>query len=224
MSQLLVIFAKQPMPGCVKTRLGAVIGMSQAAELYAAFCEDLFSRLQDQHWNRAITFTPSDDATEAFFRNWTSAHEELWRQPADHLGDRLTASFSQGFREASRVVIIGSDAPTLPSEFISQAFASLEHVDCVLGPALDGGYYLVGLRRPLPELFTEIDWSTSTVLQQTIDRLAAVEGSLHLLPPWYDVDEARDLDLLRGHLLAMELAGQKCPAPRTLQWLASREA
>ena len=224
MSQLLIIFAKQPMPGCVKTRLGAVIGMSQAAKLYAAFCEDLFSRLQDHPWNRVITFAPADDATEAFFRNWTGAHEVLWRQPAGHLGNRLTDCFSQGFDEASRVVIIGSDAPTLPAEFISQAFSALEHVDCVLGPTMDGGYYLVGLRRPLPELFTEIDWSTSTVLQQTIDRLAAVEGSLHLLPPWYDVDEARDLDLLRGHLRAMELAEQQCPAPRTLQWLTSHES
>ena len=107
---------------------------------------------------------------------------------------------------AERVVVIGTDSPTLPPKFIERAFAELGDADLILGPATDGGYYLVGCRRRLP-IFDGIAWGRDSVLAETIGRLSDPRWRLALLPPWYDVDTPEGWAMLRGHVLAMRRAG-----------------
>ena len=120
-------------------------------------------------------------------------------------------------------VAIGADSPTLPVEYVERAFTLLAENDVVLGPALDGGYYLIGLGASDFGVFTDIPWSTAHVLEATIARLRATSARLALLPPWYDVDTAADWALLRGHVLAMRRAGIDPRVPR-LEGLISSQA
>ncbi len=144
----------------------------------------------------------------------------LQPQVEGSLGDRM-AAFLEGELEdgATRVVLIGCDAPTLDPAFVISAFLALEGRDLVLGPASDGGYYLVGCRGSVPPIFADMAWSTSRVLTQTIDRLDGTGLSLALLPPWYDIDTLESLQMLRGHLRAMRRAGMDPLTPRTEAWL-----
>ena len=100
-------------------------------------------------------------------------------------------------------MLIGSDSPSLPPPYISNAFEALSDVDIVLGPSVDGGYYLVGMNRDVTEIFTGIDWSMPQVLRQTLDIMHRQNIRYHLLPPWYDVDTLDDLQMLVGHLEGM---------------------
>ena len=118
---------------------------------------------------------------------------------------------------ADRVVLIGSDTPTLDPTMVISGFLCLEGRDVVIGPATDGGYYLVGARRSAPPIFEGVDWSSPNVLSQTIDRLADTELSLSILPPWYDVDTPDDVRMLAGHLRALRRAGFPPGLPRLEQ-------
>lgn len=117
--------------------------------------------------------------------------------------------------------MIGSDSPTIPSSLIQHAFDLLQEKDVVLGPAVDGGYYLVGQRVPVPEMFADIVWSEADVLQQTVQRLKASEHSLGLLTPWYDIDSLADLRFLHGHLDAIECALMNEEIPRRTQQIVN---
>jgi glycosyltransferase A (GT-A) superfamily protein (DUF2064 family) len=117
------------------------------------------------------------------------------------------------------VVLVGSDAPTLPIERLQQALDLCADRDVVLGPCLDGGYYLIGLRRHIPEIFEGIAWSSESVLLDTLRRVQQARASVALLEPWYDVDTPEDLSLLRNHLAALSLAGEGIPCPRTWEFL-----
>ena len=204
------IFVKQPVPGQVKTRLGKEIGMEQSARLYEAFLLDLFEMTQDIDCRRVIAYSPGIASIGEKFANLFSDDDILWPQPDLPLGGRLQEFFDDQLTPTNPVVVIGSDSPTLPRGYIETAFHQLmdydeesEPNDAVLGPSMDGGYYLIGMRTPFPGLFEFIDWSTPKVLDQTIDRLVASGRSFELLPPWYDVDTLADLQFLRGHLKAM---------------------
>src|SRR5262249_17472804 len=117
---------------------------------------------------------------------------------------------------------IGTDSPTLPLDWVTSAFAQLTSADVVLGPATDGGYYLLGTSRFLPQLFANIRWSSADVLQQTLTRLDS-SMNLGLLPSWYDIDTVDDWRMLRGHLAAMRRAGIDPLAPHTESLVADRE-
>ncbi len=118
----------------------------------------------------------------------------LVAQPRRSFGARLERALGAGHRAGRRVVLIGSDSPTLPPAFVRLAFARLRSVDCVLGPSTDGGYYLIGARRPLPRsLLSGIPWSTGQVFPETLRRARAARLRLALLPRWYDVDDADGL-------------------------------
>ena len=216
---VLGLFAKQPLPGAVKTRLAATLGPEKAARLYAAFLEDLIERMQQRGDHRLLGYAPAGEEAAGYFRRLTAGRYELWEQPPGELGERITAFFAEAFaRGAKRAVLMGSDSPTLPGEFIEHAFEALRETDCVLGPAADGGYYLIGLRASRPALFEGVEWSSSAVLRQTLQRLQEQRLTLHLLPVWYDIDTAEDLSFLRGHLAALRWAGDD-PAPRTVAFL-----
>ena len=141
----------------------------------------------------------------------------LQPQSEGPLGARLRTFFEGEFSDgASKVVVLGTDSPTLDPSFVLSAFLCLDSKDVVLGPSTDGGYYLLGCRGFFtPSYSADIDWSTSRVLDQTAQALSASGRSLALLPPWYDIDTPDDWRMLAGHLRALRLSGLKLSLPRT---------
>ena len=215
------IFAKQPVPGRVKTRLARDWGNERAAALYECFVRDLLSRFVRDGNRRVIGFAPDNDEARQWFDTasqpltdaeaWT-----LWPQPESNLGGRMTTFFETW---------TDSDSPSLPDEYLEQAWLLLETNDCVLGPATDGGYYLIGLRGTVADFgapFRNVEWSTAGVLAQTVERLKQHDLSLGLLPPWYDVDSVEDVVTLAGHLAALEQSGTADFLTSTQQCLNAR--
>lgn len=195
-----VIMAKEPVAGQTKTRLCPPLSPAAAAQLYDALLDDtiaLVSRLRDVRL--AVAVTPPS-AIAAFRRRLPHDALLLPVEGAD-IGACLSRAVALLFTSGwSRVMAINSDGPTLPVAYLECAEALLDRHDVVLGPSDDGGYYLVGLRRPAPGLFQGIAWSTSQVMEQTVDRAATLGLSVALLPPWYDVDTAADLERLRAEI------------------------
>lgn len=209
---LLGIFARFWEPGQVKTRLAATVGAECAATVQRMFLQTLLRRFAAIAEARLLLATPDD--RQAAFRELASADWEIAPQGAGNLGQRMQRYFELGLHRARRVVLIGSDSPDLPAEYLERAFEALQTYDVVLGPAADGGYYLVGTTRYAPPIFDGIDWGTSAVWQQTTDRLRSAGIAWHELSGWYDVDDSRGLHALlqnvnRGgckdlHLLSLE--------------------
>lgn len=213
-TRVLGLFAKLPRPGQVKTRLAADTSPEWAAQVADAFLRDLIDRLAAVEAERVIAFDPP--AAEAEFASIAQGRFTLEAQVSGHLGRRL-AAFLTNHLPRGPVVVLGTDSPTVPLEHIEQAFHALERADVVLGPATDGGYYLLGCAHRLLPLFEGIAWSTPHVLAETVARLADPAWGLALLPPWYDVDTLDDWRMLRGHLAALRRAGIDPGLPRTEQ-------
>ena len=192
MHRVLGVFVKEPTAGNVKSRLAAVIGADPAARLYEAFLRDFLPRLEHLPVHRVLAYTP--DTGKDYFENWLGDRFELEPQSGSDLGTRMSAFFERQFSRGARlVVLVGSDAPDLPIARIEQAFAELVHHDVVLGPSDDGGYYLVGMRRMIVDLFHGIEWSTAGVFDQTLQRLSELGIRPALLESWYDIDRPEDL-------------------------------
>ncbi len=199
------IFVKRPMAGSVKTRLAATIGDDAAARLYRAFVTDLADRFRGFPSRRIFAITPNDEATRSEFELLSAVDYELWPQPTGSLGARLL-----GFFEAfdhGPTIVIGSDSPTLPMSLVTEAVERLDRADVVLGPATDGGVYLIGIRSKarsgtfaFRQLFDEVEWSTSRVCDQLCRQAKLIGASLEKLPPWFDVDEPEDLERLTVEL------------------------
>ncbi|MBS0202696.1 MAG: TIGR04282 family arsenosugar biosynthesis glycosyltransferase [Planctomycetes bacterium] len=208
------VFCKHPRPGQVKTRLAEHIGPASAVTLAAAFLDDLTLEFRNIAQRRILGYSPADSAH--YFHHFSRFGYDLWPQPEGDLGARLSAFFSETLQTVDdRTVLIGSDSPTIPREYVQLAFEKLDEFDCVVGPAMDGGYYLVGLRRCIPQLFENIVWSGASVLHQTVQRISGLGLSLGLLPPWYDIDDLDDLWMLAGHIQALTRSGQTHPCPVT---------
>ncbi|HYS78490.1 MAG TPA: TIGR04282 family arsenosugar biosynthesis glycosyltransferase [Candidatus Dormibacteraeota bacterium] len=205
----LVLYARVPRPGQVKTRMIPWLGARGALGLHLALLEDSLGLL------RAAARDAGAAPFVAFSEDWEPPREaELARiagaaaglarlpQSGGDLGERLTGTFerlaARGYR---RVVVIGSDSPTLPAAILRAAFATLcLGADVVLGPAEDGGYYLVGSSRPVAGIFRGIPWGTPGVLDATLAAAGRAAARVVLLSPWYDVDLPEDLDRLRSDL------------------------
>lgn len=207
--QVLGVFAREPVAGRVKTRLAAATNPELAARIATAFLRDSLDRFSAIRAQRYLALTPDD----AFPIVADNRYRLIPQGPGD-LGARL-ARFFQRFTRGNRVVVVGSDSPTLPVSHIDQAFECLRVHDVVLGPATDGGYYLVGCRSFLPTLFEGIRWGSAHVLQESVARLTDCQASLALLPPWYDVDTLDDWHFLAGHLAALRQAGIDPEVPHT---------
>jgi rSAM/selenodomain-associated transferase 1 len=205
-TRVLGLFAKWPEPGRVKTRLAAATSPAWAADVALAFLRDVTDRLSAVHARRVLAFAPPDAGP--LFAGVVRDRFTLVPQADGDLGRRLS-SFIEGqlAAGAESVVIVGTDSPTLPVAHVEEAFALLQRADVVLGPATDGGYYLVGCRHRPPPIFDGIVWGGPTVLAETVTRLADPAWRLALLPPWYDVDTVDDWRMLRGHLAALHRAG-----------------
>jgi rSAM/selenodomain-associated transferase 1 len=212
--RVLGLFAKQPVPSQAKTRLAAATSPEWAAQVAAAFLGDLMDRLSTLDVQRVLAFAPP--VASSYFNQAARGRFELVPQCGGDLGQRMDAFLRERVASgAEAVVIVGTDSPTLPLPIIDQAFAVLRRTDVVLGPAMDGGYYLVGCGRRVPPMFEGISWSGSTVLVETVARLTDSSWRLSVLPPWYDVDTLDDWLMLRGHLAAMRRAGIDPEVPRT---------
>jgi uncharacterized protein len=193
--RILLVFAKAPAPGAVKTRIAAVIGEDRAAELYRLMGRAIVDAVRGGRYRTVIYFDPP--AARAQISTWLGEEGlEFLPQPAGGLGERLVHGFEWGFGEGDLVCAIGTDAPGLGSAEVIAAFEILEErggVDLVLGPATDGGYYLVALRARNPALFEEIPWSTERVLGATLAHAEAQGRTVRLLHPLADVDRPEDI-------------------------------
>jgi uncharacterized protein len=193
------IFARAPVLGEVKTRLGRAVGEAQALALYEAFLEDTCTLTQGLGARRVLAVA-GDVTHPRLERLAKSQRLELAEQGEGDLGARMARTIA-AYAARGPVVIIGSDAPSVPRAHLHQALDALIDHDVVVGPSEDGGYYLIGARLPVPELFADVRWSTPEVLPTTLARLA---GRSHaLLPSWYDVDSVEDLERLRAHLATL---------------------
>jgi rSAM/selenodomain-associated transferase 1 len=197
----LAVFVRPPAMGRVKTRLAGVLGSRGALELYEAFVEDTIrlcsrvraaGRVDVALWSAG----PSEDQKVSEWARRLGTSVRL--QPEGDLGVKLSIAFAEGLRRYERVVIIGSDAPTLPFDLIVAAFNSLAGAPIMLGPTNDGGYYAVGATNRVRPRFDGVRWSSPGALQDTIAANAPHEVAI--IPPWYDVDDAADLAILRVHL------------------------
>lgn len=212
--RVLGLFAKQPVAGQVKTRLASATSPAWAARVAAAFLYDAVERLAHISARRVLAFAP-DDAASAF-ADAVGDRFTLVPQGAGDLGQRIARFFTaQVEAGAPATVLLGTDSPTVPLDYVERAFTELEKADVVLGPATDGGYYLIGCGPRVPPIFNGVAWSSAGVLAETVARLPA-GWQLALLPPWYDVDTLDDWQALRGHLAALIRARVDPLAPRTL--------
>ena len=198
------MFVKYPEPGRVKTRLATVIGDGLAAQFYEACLEDLIPRFQEIAARRVLAYTPDDERSRQFFQRLAAGRFELWAQPDGTLADRMRSFFAAFGPEP--VVLVGSDSPTLKQCDVQRALSALKTVDCVLGPATDGGVYLIGLRGGPWPIFDAVAWSTSRVLEQSVAAAQRCGAAVEMLPLWYDIDTLEDVHFLRGHLAALRLA------------------
>jgi rSAM/selenodomain-associated transferase 1 len=199
-NRCIVIFVRYPEKGAVKSRLAPVLDEGLIVSLYEAFVNDLLTTLEKSGQPFRIAFTPADRGEGIFSR--FGRHEGFPQVGAD-LGERMQNAFQHCFSDGfASVVLIGSDIPDLPAETFAEAFAALASRGAVIGPAADGGYYLIGFRREtfVPEVFEGIAWSTEGVFAETTERLARAGVSIHRLPRRRDVDTPDDLrDLIRRH-------------------------
>lgn len=198
---IIVVFAKPPVPGLVKTRLVPPLTPEEAAEFHLAALDDVLAAAERAAPGRVELHVAGDAAALQRFRE-RHPGLSLRHQTGDELGDRLAHALAGSFeRGAARALIVGSDHPTLPAENLVEAFTRLRHADVTFGPSRDGGYYLVGMRRrcwpAARPLFEDIPWSTSRVLETSLERARSLGLKVALLPEWYDVDQADDLDRLR---------------------------
>jgi rSAM/selenodomain-associated transferase 1 len=225
--QALFIMARMPLAGQTKTRLGASIGIEAATALYRAFLHDLGERFTqaaardgyDLYW----CYAAPDDIDDTAFAAQVPAGGGLLRQEGADFAARLWQGFQTlGARGYERVVVIGSDSPHLPAAWVARAFAALATHDVVIGPAQDGGYYLLGQRvsgadAPV-DLFSGITMSTATVCAETLARAEVVGLSVALMPATFDIDHAEDLDQLRQAVRDAPSASAD-PAPATQAFL-----
>ncbi|MFI4876979.1 MAG: TIGR04282 family arsenosugar biosynthesis glycosyltransferase [Blastopirellula sp. JB062] len=197
--EILGMFAKHWRAGQVKTRLGATIGMQPAAEIHRLFVQTAVKRFGSLGDRRILAYAPHD--AEASFAAMTGDAWRLLPQSPGSLGDRISQFFAASFAGgSSRVVLIGSDSPNLPVQYVHQMFRQLEEADVTLGPAEDGGYYAIGLKSRCDRLFEEIAWSTPDVLEQTLARCRTLGLRTFQSPTWYDVDTQDDLSRLQTDL------------------------
>ncbi len=192
---ILIIFAKEPVPGAVKTRLSPPLSPAAAARLYGQFLEDVWEEMaRVPRVTAVLAYTP--EAAQPFFQKLTPSGTHLLAQSGKDLGERLQQAFTWGFAQGAATVLIrNSDSPDLPGSLVQEARDVLDQgrAQAVLGPCPDGGYYLVGLTTPQPQLFQGISWSGPTVLADTIAQAGRLGLTVHLLPAWLDIDTPADL-------------------------------
>ncbi len=217
-ARALILFAKDPVEGQVKTRLSSLLDAQTILSLYRHFLRDSIEKVCSVAEVDRFIGIASDPKTD-YFEDVSRGHPvQLFVQEGGNLGERMRRAFGDRFKEGyERVVIIGSDSPTLPTAYIEQALQSEQEV--VIGPSTDGGYYLVGMREKVTDIFEGVPWGTDRVLSETLNVLKHQQAQAELLPVWYDVDLPEDLRFLKTHLEWMVHAGLLKEGQATLAFL-----
>jgi rSAM/selenodomain-associated transferase 1 len=216
-----IVFAREPVAGATKTRLIPYLGAAASAQLADAFILDALAKAARVGAGRLVIAGSSKGAvrTSAYFCNLARRyHAELMDQGGGGLGERM-ARVLRLYAQPPGAILLGTDTPSLPPAFLRQSMMALRDAPVVIAPALDGGYYLVGVRGPVPDIFRGIAWGGARVMEQTLARLHGRGISYRLGRWWYDVDRAADLkflaaDLARG--LCARSGGSACPATARL--------
>lgn len=189
-----IVFAKAPRPGYVKTRLAADVGTEDAVRIYRTLGRATVDALRGGDARLFVYYDPPEDETVTEMSQWLGNEGvEYRRQRGDDLGSRMEGAFAECDAEADEVCIVGTDIPGIGTDTVGEAFRALEENDVVIGPTTDGGYYLLALRSPMPALFHDVPWSTDAVLAVTLDRAAEIGARVELLEPKTDVDTASDV-------------------------------
>ncbi|MBV8774707.1 MAG: TIGR04282 family arsenosugar biosynthesis glycosyltransferase [Deltaproteobacteria bacterium] len=214
----IIVFTREPLPGLSKTRLATRIGARNAAALAEAFTRDALAKVHELGVSVVIAGAASGPLhdNDYFLSLARRFDATLIDQGQGNLGVRMArviARFTPG-----RVVLMGTDTPSLPVSAIRRGLALIRHNLVVLGPSLDGGYYLVGIRGAVPDMFRGIRWGGPRVLQQTVVRLAKFGIRPALAPAWYDIDRWDDLMLLTEHVRRLAYR-HASPCPETTKVL-----
>lgn len=207
----LIMFVKYPEKGKVKSRLSQCCDENMVVRLYRAFIEDLIDKLSGGDYRFRIAFHPQE--REKDFPGEFGDTLSYIPQAGKDLGERMHNAFCQCFSDGFQsVVVIGSDSPDLPQQIIKEAFQSLEDSDAVIGPAYDGGYYLIGFNTEsfTPEAFKGIKWGDDDVFKSTMDIILNRAGyRVHMLPLWRDIDHPADIAALINESEKSGFAGSK---------------
>jgi uncharacterized protein len=195
MTDRLIIFTRYPEPGKTKTRMIPVLGEDESAILQKKMTELTLKQAKMLQETMSLSIAVFySGGSEQLMRSWLGDEIIYQQQSNGDLGQRMKLAFARSLSISSdKVVIIGTDCPELNSTILSQAFEILNHSDLVLGPALDGGYYLIGLSRLIPELFQGINWGTSEVFEQTKEIARQLNLKIDYLLPLHDIDRPEDL-------------------------------
>ncbi len=188
----LLVFAKNPVLGKAKTRLAATIGKEKALEIYKELLEYTCSVAKEISSEKTVYYSDYLEENDL----WVKAKFNQKTQTGTDLGSRMLGAFQTEFTAAKKeqsIVLIGTDCKELDSKVIEQAFNALKFTDLVVGPAKDGGYYLIGMKSAHVELFSNVDWSTDAVLEQTIGKANGLKLSYMLLKELSDIDTEADL-------------------------------
>ena len=196
----IIVFTREPIPGYSKTRLAARIGPRNAAALADAFTHDALAKVRELRLPLVIAASATGALQDNhYFRSLARRFDAaLVDQEQGHLGARM-ARVLTAFAPIG-ALLVGTDTPSLPSSVLRRAVTLIQHNHVVLGPSLDGGYYLVGIRGVVPDMFRGIRWGGPRVLQRTIARLIRLGIRPALAPAWYDIDRWDDLMVLAEHL------------------------
>ncbi|MBI4382538.1 MAG: TIGR04282 family arsenosugar biosynthesis glycosyltransferase [Nitrospinae bacterium] len=213
----IVLFARDPAMGMVKTRLEKDLDRTTVFNLYTRFLDDSLEILREiPGADRFCGVYPSPHS--GYFDRPASLHGiSVFRQEGDDLGERMLNAFAMLFAEGyEKAVVIGSDSPSLPVRYIEMAFDSDK--DLTIGPSVDFGYYLIGMREKAADVFTGVPWGSANVLSATLERIKQTGATLEVLPPWYDIDRIEDLRFLKIHLDFLERGGMDV-APHAREFL-----
>jgi rSAM/selenodomain-associated transferase 1 len=216
----IIVFTREPTAGTTKTRLIPRLGATNAAALADAFTRDALARAAGLGAPLVIGASAAGGAARSRYFRALARHfgAHIMDQGVGHLGLRMARLLEPYLADGA--ILIGTDTPSLPLALLRRSVAMMRSSDVVLGPSLDGGYYLVGARGALPPIFRGIRWGSGRVLADTISRLERIGAGYALGPAWYDVDRFSDVALLSEHLRLMRRKHQTIPCPATAQVLA----
>jgi rSAM/selenodomain-associated transferase 1 len=216
----IVIMTKVPLAGTVKTRLQPRFTPEQSADLAECFLRDTIAKVKDSKFKLIIAYAPAGKS--AFFDKYSLSDAVLTGQKGANLGEKIYHAFEFAFSgNSDSVVMIGTDSPTFPKNFIEQAFEKLEKSDAVLGGTADGGFYLIGLRTLRREIFENVAWSSAKTFEQTAQNIKNVNLTLSEVPVWYDVDTPEDLEKLASEF--QENKNLEKRAPQTFRWIQTNK-
>ena len=193
----LVIFAKAPIPGKVKTRLIPALGIEGACQLYEEMAHNIIVKLAESKICQVNVYSHLD-MTHQFFKDLEIRNAlKIYSQQGNNLGERMFQAIKSTLINFSKVIVIGADCPEYSADYLENAIHALDRKDVVIGPATDGGYVLIGMKTAEPHVFARISWGGNTVLDNTVERIVESSLSYELLSPLHDIDVPADLKHLQ---------------------------